>query len=153
MIDAQRHQPLFRRLLMKNLYKLIACTLTLLACHYTHTHTIEPVNIIRDDQGNYYLIKEDAPINKPSTGFTGLVSKYALSLFIGAAVGTTIGTANKFIDNRFPILPLTWYLAYKVRHTTTNSIIDTMQEEKVKHCKHVIRDSAWIFSWLSWLMC
>ena len=78
--------------------------------------------------------------------------KYKISILAGGIIGTSTGTLCAFADaaTSMMLFPITWYVSKRVRHTVVKSITQTMDEDRVAHCKYIITDTAWLSSWASW---
>jgi hypothetical protein len=72
----------------------------------------------------------------------------------GGIIGTGIGIASGLVDRTELglIFPITWYAFRKLRQEITKSILEAMGEDRIEHYKYIVHNSAWICSWLSWLV-
>jgi hypothetical protein len=131
---------------------LIALVVTIFPTMQAHRRCKEAVNVVHDACGNYYIIKDNAACKAPQ-GMHGVMKRHTHSLMVGAAIGGTVGALCGCIDARAPgFFLLTWYIAYHIRNGVTESIIEAMEEEDVKHSKRTLRDASWLSSWASWIL-
>ena len=108
-------------------------------------------------------------------GFSKLCKTYATSLISGGLIGSITGllsiqaivrsvTAGVAFTSKphrevealiFGIMVPTLVLIseYKLRSTLVNDINQNFEENEIKHSKNIVRDTAWIASWIAFLSC
>jgi hypothetical protein len=108
-----------------------------------------------------------------SKGWSKLCKTYATSLISGGLIGTatgwlsiqaiarsTHGIGQNKIATLTPqvtfgiIVPILVLIAEnRLRSTLTDDINQNLEENEIKHNKNLIRDTAWIASWIAFLSC
>jgi len=111
------------------------------------------------------------PEQSPSKGWSKLCKTYATSLISGGLIGSATGllsikaiarSMNSINPSKIEapevifgiVVPTIVLIAeYRLRSNLIDDINQNFQENEIQHNKNLLRDTAWITSWIAFLSC
>ncbi len=89
------------------------------------------------------------PVKQPQYG--KFIKKLGLSVGLGILIGATEGTLCYHGDRRFPFF-IIWFVLIGARKVALTASEKAMDEANVSYDKSLLENSAWITSWVAYIM-